>query len=158
MNKRGFFLQLPTDIQGWFIFFVGILFWASFFAVLKTEFKYEIKEQITDLSNDDILLTYLQTPVDNSQNIADLITQAHFGNENDKLKKELNPILNSIYGKAKQVCWKLWYYEQDSKTEISLASEECTGESAEIFDARTIIPLQNKKPIEIRLIIPGYKE
>ena len=155
-SKKAFFLQIPTDIQGWFIFFAGIILWAIVFAAIKTEVRYEITGQVAYLSNDDILLTYLQTPVAN-QNIADMITKVYFGASDEQLKTEMNIMLNSVYGRTKQVCWKLWGYEQGKETEISLASEKCAGESADILDARTAIPLQNKKPIEIRLIIPGYK-
>lgn len=158
MNKKAVFLQLPMDMWGWFIFFLGILFWIVLFTLTKTEITYEIQEKTVYLSNDGLLLTYLQTPVNSNENIADLITKTYFGEDPALLKKEINEILNSVYGRAKPVCWKLWYYDPPgSETETSLASEECTGEKSDLLDARTIIPLQNKKIIQVRLIVPGYK-
>lgn len=146
------------DIWGWLIFVLGILVWMVLFTLTKVDVSYEIQEKTAYLSNDQILLTLLQTPASDNENIADLITKVYFGSDPVALKKELNDILNIVYGRAKPVCWKLWYYDPPgSEKETSLASEECTGEKSDILDARTIIPLQNKKIIELRLTVPGYK-
>ena len=158
MNKKGVFLQFPLDVWGWFVFFLGLLVWIILFTLVKTDFAAEIQEKEVYLSNDQLLLNYLQTPVNNNENIADLITKAYFEQDTGLLKKELNEILNSVYGRAEPVCWRLWYYQPlGSEKETSLVSEECTGEKSEILDARTIIPIQNGEIIEVRLIVPGYK-
>ena len=83
-----------------------------------------------------------------STTIADSITQVYFGESPDKLQEELNQILNSVYGRADPVCWKLWYYDPpENNEEKVLVKEECTGEKKDLLHATTIIPLPNKKPI-----------
>ena len=157
-NKKGFFMSLVTDMWGWFIFFLGILFWLFIFMVLSKGITYEIQEKTAYLSDDGILLAYLRTSVTEKENIADLIVAAYQGADKEKLKEELNKILNHVYGRAKPVCWKLWYYEKDSKK--LLVEEECGSEKNELFDAETIMPLpyhQEDKTIKIKLVILGYK-
>jgi hypothetical protein len=157
LRKKGVFLDLSADTLGWWILFIGVIFWMTVFLLTKTNVTYDIKEKSVYISDDDVLLTYLQTPVGN-KNIADLAAEAYFGGNNQILKKEMNNILNSVYGKVKPVCWKLWAYSKGAENEKELASEECKGEKAEILDVRTTIPLQSKEVIELRLIVPGYKE
>ena len=157
-NKKGFFMSLVTDMWGWFIFFLGILFWLFIFMVLSKGITYEIQEKTAYLSDDGILLAYLRTPVTEKENIADLIVAAYQGADKEKLKEELNKILNHVYGRAKPVCWKLWYYERDSKK--LLVEEECGSEKNELFDAEAIMPLPHNlkdKKIKIKLAVLGYK-
>lgn len=157
-NKKGFFMSLVIDMWGWFIFFLGILFWLFIFMALSKGITYEIQEKTAYLSDDSILLAYLRTPVTEKENIADLIVTAYRGANKEKLKEELNKILNQVYGRAKPVCWKLWYYEKDSKK--LLVEEECGSEKNELFNAETIMPLpynMEDKAIKIKLVILGYK-
>ena len=160
MDKKGFFIQFITDAYGMLIFAIGMLFWAAIFVFFKPQITFEIAEETPYISNDALLLTYLRTPIDDTKNLADLITETYFGTPPDQLTLKLNQILNSAYrrGEAKPVCWRLWYYDPpESEAEKVLAKEECTGEKRELLDATTTIPLQNKKPIRLRLIVPGYK-
>lgn len=158
MNKKGFFIQFYLDAKGWLIFTIGMLFWLVLFALFKPDITYEIAEETPYLSDESILLTYLRAPIENKSNVADLITDVYFGAPPDKLILELNKMLNGVYGTAKPVCWRLWYYDPpESTAEKSMAKENCTGEKRELLDVSTTIPLQNKKPIRVRLIVPGYK-
>lgn len=154
MNKKAVFMGLMTDIWGWFILFLGIIFWIMVFMLLGHDVTYEIKGETAYLTDNGQFLTFLRTPVDDLI-IADLIVGAYETGENERLKTELNNILNSIYGRAKPVCWKLWYYEDNDKK--LLAEEECKKKE-NIFDARTTIPLHNPESIDIRLNVLGYKE
>ena len=146
-SKKAFFMQLPTDIQGWFIFFVGILFWTAIFAAIKTDVKYEINQVESNLEGSDIFINILRTPVQN-KNIADLAAEVYLGGDNNILLKEINESLNLVYGIAEPVCWTL------TAGEKILAKVECTTKE-EIFDAKTKIPLQNNKLIEIELKVIG---
>ena len=158
MNKKGFFIQFWLDIYGWLILGIGLLFWLVMFAFFKPNITYEIGEATPYITDDATLLTYLRTPSGDGRIIADLAGEVYFGSSSDKLNNELNTVLNSVYGIAKPVCWKLWYYEGSSTEEKVLAKEECNGEKRDLFDGETIIPLQNKQAIKLRLIVPGYKE
>lgn len=158
MNKKGFFIQFWLDIYGWLIIAIGMLFWIVIFSFFKPEVTYSIGEQTPYISDDTTILSYLRTPAGDGKIISDLVSEVYYGASPDKLTNELTIILNRVYGIAKPVCWKLWYYEGDSIKEKVLAKEECAGEQRDILDAETIIPLQNKKSIKLRLIVPGYKE
>ena len=148
-------MGLFTDVIAWFILFLGVMLWAVIFFVSNTSVTYQIKEQSTYLNNEGILLDYLASPVEEG-NIADLIIIAYNGGDKTKLIDELNPILNRIYGKSENVCWKLWYYTKDNKKEL-LTGTDC-GKKTNFFDAETVIPTPEGNKLRIKLNIPGYKK
>jgi len=135
--------------------FLGIVLWAVVFFVSNTNVTYQLKEKSTYLNNEGSLLSYLMSPVDQG-NIADLIIMAYNGESKTMLITELGPIINKVYGKAGDVCWKVWYYTEDNDKTL-LAGTEC-GKKTDFFDAETIIPTLNNKKLRIRLNIPGYKK
>ena len=145
-------MGLMTDIWGWIILFLGLLFWFTFFMLVKNNITYEIKGESTHIIANNQLLTLLRTPV-NEGNVASLIAAAYETGETTQLTLELNSLFNSIYDK--HVCWKLWYYEDDDK-EI-LAEEDCQKKK-QLFDAKATIPLHNSEILDIRLNVLGYKE
>ena len=147
-------MGLMTDVWGWFILFIGIIFWIMVFVLFKHNVAYEIEGETAYLKDNGQFLTFLNSPSDNT-NIADLISRAYETGDNGILNGELNNLLNSIYGRAKHVCWKLWYYEGEDKK--LLAEEDCETRK-NIFDARTTIPLHNSDVMDIRLNVLGYKE
>lgn len=155
MFKKGFFMGMFTDIIGWFILFLGIAVWSVAFFISNTTVSYQIKEQSTYLNNEGILLNYLITPVGEG-NLADLIIMVYNGGDKIKLINELDPILNKIYGKTKDVCWKLWYYTEENEKEL-LAGTECSKKT-NFFDAETVIPTEQGNKLKIKLNVPGYKK
>lgn len=122
--------------------------------LFKQNITYEIKGETAYLTDNGQFLTFLSVPVDN-ENIADLIALAYATGDSSRLKTELNIILNSIYGRARPVCWKLWYYKTDDKE--LLAEEDCKNKK-QLFDAKTTIPLHNSEILDVRLNVLGYKE
>jgi len=154
MPKKGFFMGLFTDIIGWFILFLGVVLWAIVFFISNTTVSYQIKEQSAYLNNEGILLNYLTSPTEEG-NIADLIIQVYGGEEPTKLVNELDYILNQVYGKSGDICWKLWYYQENNDKEL-LVGTEC-GKKTNFFDAETIIPTPEGDKIKIKLNVPGYK-
>lgn len=154
MNKKAVFLGMMTDFWGFIILFLGLILWVAVFMLFRHNIAYEIKGETAYLSDNSQFLTFLRVPVGN-RNIADLIVKTYETGDDVILKVELNNILNSIYGRAKPVCWKLWYYESDDK---KLLAEEGCKKKKELFDARTTIPLHNLEVLDVRLSVLGYKK
>jgi len=155
MLKKGFFMGLFTDIIAWFILFLGVTLWAVVFFISSSAISYQIKEQSTYLNNEGILLNYLISPTQEG-NIADLIVLVYNGEDKTKLVNELDPILNEIYGKSGDICWKLWYYTENNKKKL-LVGTEC-GKKTNFFDAETLTPTPDGDKLKIKLSIPGYKK
>lgn len=157
MNKKGFFLGTMVDIYGWLIFILGILIWLVAFSwAFGGGSAYTINEKPININNDEVLLTYLRSPIENQDyDLIDLLTMVYEGNENkDLLKEEINLLFAKVYI-DKPACWNLWYYV--GKEKELLINEKCKGETKLLLDADTIIPLTNGKNLKIRLTIPGYK-
>lgn len=148
-------MDIFTDIIAWFILFLGVVLWAVVFFISNTNVSYQIKEQSTYLNNEGILLSYLTTPTQEG-NMADLIVKVYNGEDKTELVNELDPLLNKIYRKSEDICWKLWYYTEDNKKEL-LVGTEC-GKKIDIFDAETVIPTPDGNQLKIKLNIPGYKK
>ncbi len=148
-------MGLFTDIMGWFILFLVVTLWAVAFVVSDAIISYQIKEQSVYLNNEGILLNYLTSPVEEG-NIADLMVMAYNGEDKTKLVNELDTILNKIYGKSGDICWKLWYYTENNKKKL-LVGTEC-GKKTNFFDAETVIPTPNGDKLKIKLNVPGYKK
>ena len=160
MNKRGFFLGTMLDMYGWFIFILEIVIWGFvFYWSFGGGSVYTISGDQNVVSDDEILLNYLRTPIeDRKYDLVDLVMLVYEGKKDKvSLKNEINAILDKVYAGKKTVCWNLWYYEDDASKKELLVNEECKGKTKLLFDASTVLPLMDKNQIKIRLTIPGYR-
>lgn len=176
IGKKGIFFSAVLDAYGWIIFILGTVvfiligMWLNGYAVSKIE-KASFK-----LDDNSALFSILRTDVGNSQNVKDLIAAAYLTTDKDTqlaLQSNISSILNKVYGQAKEVCWKLYYYDNrpniilnaDIPIDISgktlLSETDCDEITKTIFDGETIIPLPKTKEgiteIKIQLTVPGYK-
>jgi len=155
VNKKAIFFGFILDLWGWIFFILGVLFWILIFTVTKESVTFEVSA-VPYTADDVVMFSYLKTPVSDGV-ILDTIFNAYRYDDKAQLSTAINKSLNLVYGRAKPVCWKLWYYEADEKE--LLVGESC-GETAELFDKELIVPLPynpDKKNIKIRLTVPGYK-
>ena len=112
MNKKAVFLGLMADIWGWIIFFLGVLFWIMIYMLFSNNITSELTGESAYLNDNAQIISFLQTHTDNGI-LADLIALTYHTKQDTQLKPAMNTVLNSIYGRAKPVCWSLWYYEND---------------------------------------------
>ena len=158
MNKKAIFFGLFTDMTGWLIFFIGMIAWFLIFSLALSDVKHDISADGVYMDDKSMLINILQTPIEDSTNVADeIIMSINRNRENPLLKEGIDSILNGVYGRAKPVCWARWYYTGNTKK--TLMDVECMGKKKELFDETTFLPfLPNEGPIEIKLTVLGYAE
>jgi hypothetical protein len=150
MDKKAFFMGFFLDIWGWIIFFVGMVVWFLIFTLSSDQVTIEVDAVSGYTQDPTTLIAILETPVSGSTTIADHV-RLELEGRSSQLKDEMDRAVNSIYGRADKVCWKLW--QEDNL----LAQVECTGEKQELLNQEVPFPRKEGKT-SMRLAVLGYQK
>lgn len=154
IGKKGFFMGLPADVVGWFLFFLSILSWGLIFGVVRADITFKLDAQHTPSFQDLAFINILRTPFQDTT-IVQLVIEAHQQQKKDRLELALDQALNTIYGDPYPVCWKLWYYDAQDTKQL-LAGTGCKA-TKQLFSGKTVIPLPDTSHLRLELAIPGLK-
>lgn len=137
------------DILAILILVVMMIFWMM---VLKPPIKQnsiEIREKIHFLDDDDNLMTFLKTPVED-YTLFELIIDEKEKNDNEQIINELNYLTSQVFG---PVCWELIINDESyAKTKCNKLLNE------ELMRSSILLPYNQDEVIKIELIVPGYLE
>ncbi|MBN1501916.1 hypothetical protein JW930_00090 [Candidatus Woesearchaeota archaeon] len=152
--KKGLIFAAFTDLMGWLLLLLGIFIWMIILVFNNERTEYRVTERIDYLSNKEILINILRTPVRQDITYSDILSEAYLTGETDAVRAYTQYLLDeSFFGSMRSVCWNI--YIDDRR----FINENC-GETVEraFFDAETYLPLPNRQVVKVRLEVPGFIE
>jgi len=129
------------------------------------------EEKISDLNNEDVFISYLNTEIQDGKTLSDMIIEAHISDDAEELTSIMDEFLTKVYGA--EVCWTLLRYDSEDKPIKSgligaiqtdyrgkwISENKCKRKNKfSMQDSKLEIPLPNYEKIYLRLLIEGFAE
>ncbi|MBU0756452.1 MAG: hypothetical protein KKF44_00165 [Nanoarchaeota archaeon] len=105
MKKKGFFEPLSDFFLGFIILGITVLVYLALFAGVNANANNKISSKLAEMNNDELFVTFLNTDVNRTLTLSDLIVKSYISRNSYPLRDYLNELFSKIY--PQEICWTL---------------------------------------------------